>query len=325
MKAVICTKYGTPDVLQIKEVEKPKPKDNEILIKIHATSVSSGDARLRRADPFAVRLFFGFLKPKKATLGYVFAGKIETAGKDVKLFKEDDKVFGTTGMRMGAYAEYICLPENGVVALKSENMSYEEAAAIPFGGNAALYFLNKGNVNSCSAANRSGIQKALIYGASGSIGTYAVQLAKYFGAEVTGVCSTVNLEMVKSLGADHTIDYTKTDFSKNGATYDVIFDTVGKSSFSNSIGSLKKKGILILAASGLSGMIRGLWTSIISGKKVISGVMSEKAEDLVFFNKLIDTGNIKVVIDRSYTLEQIAEAHAYVDKGHKKGNIVITV
>ena len=227
-------------------------------------------------------------------------------------------------MQMGAYAEYICLPENGVVALKSNNMTFEEAAAIPFGGNTALYFLRKGKVDS-EPVNRSGRQKVLIYGASGSIGTYAVQLAKYFGAEVTGVCSTANLEMVKSLGADHIIDYTKVDFSKNGEIYDVIFDTVGKSSFSNNIGSLKKKGILILAASGLSGMLRGLWTSITSSKKVISGVMSEKAEDLVFFNKLIDTGKIKVVIDRSYPLEQIAEAHTYVDKGHKKGNVVITV
>lgn len=325
MKAVICTKYGTPSVLEIKETEKPNPGEDEILIKIHATSVSSGDARLRRADPFAVRLFFGFLKPKRAILGYVFSGEIETAGRNVKLFKEGDKVYGTTGMRMGAYAEYICLPENAVVALKSKNLSYEEAAAIPFGGNTALYFLKKANVNNGSAPNGSGSQKVLIYGASGSIGTYAVQLAKYFGAEVTGVCSTVNLEMVKSLGADHIFDYTKVDFSENGETYDVIFDTVGKSSFSNSIGSLKKNGILILAASGLSGMLRGLWTSITSSKKVISGVMSEKAEDLVFFNELIDTGKIKVVIDSSYPLEQIAEAHAYVDKGHKKGNVVITV
>jgi len=220
-------------------------------------------------------------------------------------------------MSFGAYAEYTCLPEEGVIAQKPSNMTYEEAAAIPFGGNTALYFLRKGNIQSG--------QNVLIYGASGAVGTAAVQLAKYFGAKVTGVSSSANLELVKSLGADKVIDYTKEDFSKNGESYDVIFDTVGKSSFSSSKRSLKKNGYLILAAAGPSQMIRGLWSSMTSSKKVISGVMSEKAKDLIFFKELIEAGQIKSTIDRRYPLEQTAKAHTYVEKGHKKGNVIITV
>ena len=317
MKAIVYTNYGSPDVLQLKTVNKPIPKDKEVLIKIHATAVSSGDVHLRKADPFAVRLFFGLVRPKKPIPGYVLSGEIETTGKDVSRFNEGDQVYGTTGMGMGAYAEYICLHEDGVLTSKPENMTHEEAAAVPFGGNTALYFLRKANIQSG--------QKVLVYGASGAIGTAAIQLARYFGADVTGVCSTANVEMVRALGADKVIDYTLADFTESDEAYDIIFDTVGKSSFSKGIKSLKKNGTLVLAASGLCDMLRGVWVSMVSARKVISGVMSEKAEDLVLFKELIEAGKIKSVIDRSYLLEQVCEAHRYVEKGHKKGNVVITV
>ncbi len=317
MKAIVCTKYGPPEVLMLREVEKPVPGDNEILIRIHATAVSSGDIRLRKADPFAVRFFFGLTKPKKSILGFALAGEVEAIGKDVKLFKEGDQVFGTTGLRLGAYAEYKCLPEKSALAIKPNNMTYEEAAAIPFGGTTALYFLRKGNIR-----NR---QKVLVYGASGAVGTAAVQLAKCFGAEVTAVCSATNLEMVKALGADKVIDYAVTDFTKSGENYDVIFDTVGKSSFSGCIRSLTQKGFLILASAGPSQMFQGLWTSMTSSKKIISGVVSEKPEDILFLKGLLEERRLKPVIDRTYPLEQIADAHRYVELGHKKGNVVITL
>jgi len=319
MKAIVYTKYGSPEVLRLKEVAMPIPKDNEVLIKIYATSVTSGDCRMRKADPFAVRFINGFTRPTKITiLGNELSGEIEAVGKDVKLFGIGDQVFGQAGMSLGANAEYICLPEEGTLAIKPTNLTHEEAATIPFGGNTALHFLRKGNI-------RSG-QKVLIYGSSGSLGTSAIQLAKNFGAEVTGVCSTTNVDLVKSLGADKVIDYTKENFTKNGQTYDIIFDTIGKSPFSGCVKSLKQKGIYLRAVHmTVPSIVRGLWTSMTSSKKVIGGVATELKENLVFLKELIEEGKLKPVIDKRYPLEQIAEAHRYVDKGHKKGNIAIKV
>ncbi len=322
MKAIVHTKYGAPEVLQLKEVEKPTPRENELLIKIFATIVSSGDDRIRGAKfpPLfwlPARIMFGFVKPRKKIMGTSLAGEIESVGENVKLFRKGDQVFGSTDFGPGAYAEYICMSEEGALAIKPANMTYEEAAALFFGGHTALHFLRKGNIQSG--------QKILIYGASGSVGTYAVQLARHFGAEVTGVCGTTNLELVKSLGADTVIDYTKEDFTKNGETYDTIFDTVGKSSFSGCIRSLTETGFYLRAVNlELSTIVRGVWTSITSGKKVVGGVAYEKREDLIFLKELFEAGKIKPVIDRTYLLEQMAEAHRYVDKGHKKGDIVIS-
>jgi len=319
MKAIVYTKYGLPDVLQLKEVVKPTPKDNEVLIKIYATTVTSGDSRMRRADPFPIRLFNGLIKPRKVIiLGNELAGEIEAVGIDVKLFRKGDPVFGQAGLNLGTNAEFICLPEDGALAIKPANLTYEEAAVIPFGGNTALHFLKKGNI-------RSG-QKVLIYGAAGSLGTAAIQIAKHFGAEVTGVCSTTNIELVKSLGADKVIDYTNEDFTQSGQTYDIIFDTTGKSPFSGCLKSLKQNGIYLRAVHmALSSIVRGLWTSMTSSRKVIGGVATELKENLVFLKELVEVGKLKPVIDRRYPFEQIAEAHKYVDKGHKKGNVAITV
>ena len=324
MKAILHTKFGPPDELQLKEVEKPIPTDNEVLIKIHATTVTTTDCNARnftfvpKSFRFPARMVFGFRKPKINILGVDLAGEIEAVGKDVKRFKEGDRVFGSPGSKFGGHAEYICIPEDGVLAIKPANMTYEEAAAISLAGNTALFFIR--DLGKVQAG-----QKILIHGASGAIGTYAVQLAKYYGAEVTGVCSDTNAEMVKSLGADKVIDYTREDFTKSDETYDVIFDVVGKITFSQCKSSLKQKGIYLENLLELSDILKMIWTSIIGGKKIKGGVSIESVENLNFFLELIESGKLKPVIDRTYPLEQTAEAFKYVEKGHKKGTVVITV
>ena len=322
MKAIVQTKYGPPDVLQLKEVEKPVTEDNEVLIKIHATTVTAVDCTFRKGSPFIGRFFSGLTRPKNPIPGTEFAGEIEAVGVDVKRFTEGDQVFGTSTGN-GAYAEYMCLSEEeSTLAIKPANMTFEEAACCD-GALTALPFLrDTGNIQSG--------QKVLIYGASGSVGTAAVQLARYFGAEVTGVCSTTNIEMVKSLGADKVIDYTQEDFAKSGQTYDIIFDTVGKSSFSRSKSSLNERGVYLEAALTPAIIPQMLWTSKIGSKKAMiafTGLMpaSERAENLITLKELSEAGEIKAVIDRTYPLEQIAEAQSYVEKGHKKGNVAITV
>ena len=328
MKAIIWTKYGPPDVLQLEEVEKPTPRDNEVLIKIFATTVTAGDCEMRSLKfplfmSLPMRAYLGPIRPKRIIIiGQELSGEIESVGSDVKLFKEGDQVFAHTGFGMGAYAEYICLPGEpkgmgGLLAKKPANMTYEEAATVPLGGLEALHFLRKANIGSG--------QKVLINGAGGSIGTIAVQLTRYFGAEVTCVDSPGKLDMLRSIGADHVIDYTKEDFTKSGQTYDVIFDIVGKSSFSGSISSLKKNGYYLIANPGLSSSFRGQWSSMRSNKKVIVGNASYKTEGLIFLKRLIEEGKIRSVIDKCYPLEQTAEAHRYVETGQKAGNVVITV
>lgn len=324
MKAILHTKYGSPDELQIKEIDQPVPKDNEVLIKIHATTVTSTDCNVRNftfvSALFLIpaRIMFGLFKPKINILGVDLSGEIEAVGKDVNRFKEGEQIFGTSGTAFGAHAEYKCMPEDGVLTIKPASMTWEEAAAVFLGAHTALFFLrDKGNIQAG--------QKILIYGASGGVGTFAVQLARYFGAHVTGVCSTNNIEMVKSLGADRVIDYTKEDFTRNDETYDLIFDTVGKTSFSRCKGLLKQKGIFLTAVMGLTEIIQILWTSLTRGKKVKGGVAVERIDELEFFKTLIEAGNLKPFIDRCYPLEQTAEAFRYVEKGHKRGNVVITM
>jgi NADPH:quinone reductase-like Zn-dependent oxidoreductase len=318
MKAIVYSKYGPPEVLHLKEIDKPSPKPNEILVKIHSTTVTTWDVRLRKAEPFLVRFFFGFFKPKKNILGGEFAGEIESVGEKVTQFTKGERVFGSAGVELGSYCEFKCIPEDGVVASVPGSLTYDEAAAVPFGALTSLHFLRKGNVAKG--------QKVLVYGASGNLGTAAVQLAKNMSAEVTGVCGPTNVKLVKSLGADKVIDYTKEDFSENGVTYDVIFDTIGKSPFSGSVKSLKDGGYYLRAVNiSPSSLIKGLWTKITSRKKVVGGTSEETKENLIFLKELIKAGKFKPVIDRKFPLEQIAAAHRYVDKGHKKGSVVITI
>jgi NADPH:quinone reductase-like Zn-dependent oxidoreductase len=316
MKAIVYEKFGSPDVLQLKEVSKPTPKDNEALIKIYATAVTKEDPDMRASPGFN-----GILKPRHPILGQEFAGEVEATGKDVTRFKPGDQVFGIDSF--GTYAEYKGMSESGALAIKPFNLSYEEAASVPNGALTALPYLRD------KAKIQIG-QSVLIYGASGSVGAAAIQLAMYYGAKVTGVCSMANLEWVKSLGADHVIDYTQEDFTQNGKTYDIIFDTVGKCSFSACKGSLTAEGIYLSTVPTPAVMFQAFWSSKSGGKKVkfmAAGLRpaSEKIKDLIFLTELIEAGKIKPVIDRCYPLEQIAEAHRYVEKGHKKGNVVITV
>jgi len=324
MKAAVYSRYGPPEVVQIKNVEKPAPRDNEVLVRIHATTVCAADWRLRRADPFFVRFMFGLWRPKKVNiLGMEFAGTVESVGKAVTGFGEGDQVFGSTGFNFGAHAEFVCVPEDGALAMKPTNMTLEEAAAVLFGGVSALYFLRQAKIQPG--------QRALIYGASGSVGTFAVQLAKHFGAHVTAVCSTANLDLVRSLGADEAVDYTREDFSRAGRVYDIVFDAVGQSGFSRSLKSLKRGGFYVrVGGSGrvssmLGENLRGMWISITGAAKVVGGVARGAPGDLSFLKGLIEAGKLRTVIDRLYPLDEIAEAHRYVEAGHKKGNVVIVL
>jgi len=331
MKAIVYTKFGPPDVLQLKEVVKPTPKDNEVLIRVHAASVNFGDLMARNFKAVSPRKFnmpflfwlpskitFGLRKPNITILGSELAGEIEAVGKDVKRFKKGDQVFGYPGLSFGAYAEYICLPEAGTVALKPSNLSYEEAVTLPYGAIMATSLLGKANIQRG--------QKVLINGASGGIGSLAIQLAKHFGAEVTGVCSTPRLEFVKSLGADKVIDYTKEDFTQNGETYDLIFDILGRSSFSKLKRSLKPNGIYLLASFKTKALFQMLWTSLTGSKqKVICAFANETPESLAFVKKLVEEGKVKAIVDKSFPMEQAAEAHRYVEQGRKQGNVVIAI
>jgi NADPH:quinone reductase-like Zn-dependent oxidoreductase len=324
MKAIVYTQYGPADVLHLQDVEKPSIKGNEVLIKVHATSVTAGDCNARGfvfVPPgfgFVARLTFGLRKPRQAILGTELAGEIIEVGEDVRLFKKGDQVFGIS-QKFGAYAEYACLAEDARLVLKPANLTWAEAASIPFGATTALYFLR-------DMAKLKPGQKLLIIGASGCTGVYAVQLAKYYGAEVTGVCSTKNLEMVRSLGADHVIDYTKEDFTQNGQTYDVIFDMVpGRSSFARDKSSLKPNGLYLAGAGGIEALAQMAWTGLAGGKKVIAGVAPDRVTDLAFLKELLEAGKLKPVIDRCYPLEQTAEAHRYADTGRKRGSVVISI
>lgn len=324
MKAAVYTRYGGPDVIEIKDVLKPIPKDNEVLIRVHATTVAAADWRLRKADPFIVRFMNGVRKPTKHNiLGMEFAGIVESVGKTVTQFQAGDPVFGGTGFQLGTHAEYICAPENGTLAIKPANMSFEEARAVFFGGMTALSFLRRTNIQLG--------QKVLIYGGSGSVGVFAIQLAKVFGAHVTAVCSTANLHLVKALGADEAVDYTRDDFSQAGKVYDVVYDTVGYSGYTRTLRCLKCGGCYAQSgwngrwSSMLGGMFRGMWVSATGAAKIVSNPVRASAADVSYLKGLIEAGKLRTVIDRCYPLEQIAEAHRYAETGRKKGHAVIVL
>lgn len=326
MKAIVWTRYGPPEVLQLREVETPVPQENEVRIKVHATTVTAGDCELRDLSlpvlyALPLRLYAGLTRPKRMPiLGQELSGEIEAVGQKVRRLKVGEPVFAATGFGLGGYAEYICLPEeseDGVVAPKPTNMSFKEAAAVPFGGLEALHFLRKGNIREGEAI--------LVNGAGGSIGTFGIQLAKYFGAEVTAVDRGDKLEMLRAIGADRVIDYTQSDFTETGDTYDVIFDVIGKSPFARSLRTLNPGGRLLLANPKLADFVRGPWVSGRSSKRVIAGTAVRTVEDLLFLKRLIEAGDLKTVIDRTYPLEEMAEAHRYVATGAKKGNLIITM
>ncbi len=319
MKAVICNSYGTPDVLTIGEVTKPTPAESEVLIRIEATAVNSADWRLRKGDPFAARLFFGLTKPRYKIPGGVFAGQVVEVGKKVTRFKVGDKVFGSAALKYGfaTYAQYKTLPENGVLAVMPDNTDYTGAAVIPFGGTTALHYIKQANLTRGS--------KVLVIGASGAVGSAAVQIACYYGATVTGICSGANTALVKQLGATQVIDYTTTPFARITDSYDVIIDTMGQTPVSLCLQKLNEGGKLLLIAAGATQMLQGLWANMFGSKKVVIGVTKETADDMEFLQQLTNKGYLRPVIDRTYPLEQIAEAHAYVEKGHKKGNVAITI
>lgn len=323
MKAIVFTRYGSPDGLHLREVETPVPKDNQIRVRIHATTVTAGDCEVRSLKfplwlQVFLRLIIGPVQPKRnMILGTELAGEIESVGKAITQFKPGDQVFGSAGLYFGTNAQFKCLPEKESVTIKPANMSYEEAATVPFGGRDALHFLRKANIQPG--------QKVLINGAGGSIGTYAVQLAKHFGAEVTGVDSGDKLDMLRSIGADHVIDYTREDFTQNGVIYDVVLDAVGKSPFPQTLNSISAKGYYLLANPKTSQLFRAPWFSRKSGKNIIVQASNGTVDDLKFLKELIEAEKLKAVIDKVYPLEQLADAHRYVDTGRKKGNVVITV
>ncbi len=323
MKAIVCTEYGPPDVLQLKEVDKPTPKDDGVLIKIRAAEITAGDCEVRRFQIallfwLPLRVVIGIRKPRKNFIpGLYLAGKVEAVGRGVTRFRAGDEVFAATGFVFGACAEYVCLPSKYPMAIKPANMTYDEAASVPIGGLNTLHFMRKANIQRGD--------RVLVNGAAGSIGTFAIQLAKHFGAEVTGVDSTEKLDMLRSIGADHVIDYTREDFTESRGTYDVIFDVVDKSSFSGSLRSLRRNGRYLLGNPALRHMFRAVWTSMTSSKKVIVEFASETAEGLVSLRELIEAGKLRSVIDRRYPLEQTAEAHSYIESGQKKGCVVVTV